>query len=441
MRVDSHKSNPLWSGGEWKLSRSEVESLYLNFDSESATSILPKLGPLERVFSNFIENERSLTPLDDGELIALFDSCTDPNQHVPDIIAALRKLAPGKGHVGFRQVNTLISHLRQRVHWHAEKNNLDLDLLPHDDTFGSGGDYSKTMHATTAAAIIVAPKVTICKTGTTNVTSPHGSTHFIAELGYKETANLDTVNRQLREHGFAYVSLATLGFPYSTGLKAARMAIWVDAMDKLREYQMKNLDPQQVLPTLDITLDIFKVVSPNARVLDPVHHSTGVSHLSMIPYVLATYLFSDADHEHRGQTGVISHCYCGIDEISNAGSDAMRGLPNNLVVRVEREEIVVAEFSPEDVGMRRVGLMEISSHATLAHEVKSFWNVLLGEERGAIRDFLAVNAALLLIAGKATTSNQSFVSQLRAAIQEVQIELLEMGLAYRNLVDLLHHSV
>ena len=78
------------------------------------------------------------------------------------------------GKVGFRQVNFLTDYVRKKTLKHIQKNNNNLQLIPHERAFGSGGDLIKTIHATTRASIIVSPLIRICKTGTGNITSLHG---------------------------------------------------------------------------------------------------------------------------------------------------------------------------------------------------------------------------------------------------------------------------
>jgi anthranilate phosphoribosyltransferase len=319
-----------------------------------------------------------------------------------------------------------VDHLRERVARFAASSGLSLDLAPHDHAFGSGGDFRKTGHATTGACILAAPAVPICKTGTTNVTAEHGSSHVARQLGVLETVPCASrLNRQLASFGFAFVPLPSLGVPYSDALRAARRRLWRDASDALQAATTGPSGWQDVVRTTDVPLDVFKVVSPNAQVLGPEHHTTGVCHLGMLPYVLGIYL-------HLGTTGLVVHCYDGVDELSNASSDPRPGAPNNLVVRMGRDQVTIAEVGPEDLGLRRCALDDIAEQPDVRDDAASFLRVLAGAETGPRRDFLVANAALLLVAAERTgAGGGDLAGDLWAGVRASE-ELIDSGAAHRN---------
>jgi anthranilate phosphoribosyltransferase len=292
------------------------------------------------------------------------------------------------------------------------------------------------MHATTSASIVAAPLVTICKTGTTNVTSHHGSYQAMRELGYNQIeVNPAHLKNLLVKYNFAFVSLAALGFPYSDALKEARKKLWAKNLSEVnRRYRPEKNNWQEVVKNLDIHLDIdiFKIVAPNAQVLNPVHHSTGVCHLGMIPYVIGIYL-------HLGNAGMIYHCYDGIDEVSNASVNVSRDVPNNLIVKVDSESITIAEFSPEDIGLERVSMEEIKEEKDLKDEINIFWQIISGEKEylKSKRDFIVANAALLLVTGnKVPNLDGNIVNQLRAGVDLAQY-LIDSGKSRDNFSHLL----
>ena len=419
--------------------KQDLQILFSDAPMEQKKALLerlaPTLGPvLEEAFVRFLANEEHLQPLEKHKLLALFDTCIDPNAKVNTLVETLHALAPGNRHIGFRQVNMLADHLRQHVDSFLRKGNHPLqDLLPHDHVFGSGGDFCKTIHASTAAAIIVSPLLKICKTGTTNVTSYHGSAQVMTELGYTTySLSIERINEELLHYGFSFVPLSALDFPYSDALKEARGRLWHEAKNHLEEKSSIGAPGwQDCVRNTHIPLDIFKIVSPNAQVLHPVHHTTGVCHVDMIPYVLSLYL-------HLHSKGILVHNYDTIDEFANASSNATPDTPNNLIIQVETDTISITECSPEDIGMKRAKLSDIQEVEDLTTNNEDFWRILSGAEKGPKRDFLVANAALLLLAGHkvSTPQNEGLIAQMRSAIATVE-DLLDSHKAERNFGQLL----
>ncbi|MBV9690209.1 MAG: hypothetical protein JO202_10935 [Ktedonobacteraceae bacterium] len=372
-----------------------------------------------------MENERKLNPLSHKELVALFDRCCDAKCESDELFRVLQKLAPCNGHIGYEQVNFLVDYLRKRVasFLYSSGHHLE-DLMKHDHVFGSGGDFCKTIHASTAASILAAPLVRICKTGTTNVTSLHGSAQAMTEIGYGNLPlDINRLNKELEKFNFTFVPLSSLGFPYSNALKAARARLWNEAKEKLdaqckeMNCEERELGWQEVIKTTDIPLDIFKIVSPNAQVLNPQHHSTGVCHLAMIPYVLGLYL-------HLGSEGIIVHSYDGIDEFSNAASAFSQ--PNNLVIHIGPDKLTFTECSPEDLGLRWARLQDIQEVEDLQSSIEDdFWRIISGEEKGPKRDFIVANAAVLVVSANLVSSTEyDLIGQLRVAVKMIE-ELID----------------
>jgi Anthranilate phosphoribosyltransferase len=415
-----------------RLRKQDLQLLYSDRPYTAKRELLKQLGPLESVFDSFVRHEQNLQPLDKTELASLFDLCSDNQKSAGELLELLWLLAPGNGRIGFRQVNYLVDHLRTRIDRFLLENDCHLDLVRHDHAFGSGGDFWKTGHATTNASIVTAPILPICKTGTSNVTAEHGSYQATREIGY-DNFDLDSkrLNRQLTEHGFAFIPLSSLGFPYSDALKTARNYLWQEALNTLcEEFRLGKGSWPEVVRNTDVPLDIFKIVSPNAQVLNPANHSTGVCHLKMLPYVLAIYL-------HLGSTGLIAHCYEGIDEVSNASSSLTENNFNNLVINVQPDEITFIEFSPEDVGFKRVALSEIEEDRSLTSDASTFWKILAGVDKSPKRDFVLINSALLLVAGhKITGTSDDILSQISAGAR-LAGHLIDSGISYNNFKGLL----
>ncbi|GHO44326.1 hypothetical protein [Ktedonospora formicarum] len=424
-----------------RLRKDDLHFLFASdVSQERKEVVLNQLGSLRSMFEQFLAHERQLEPPDDATLITKFDMCSDPTQSPETLLKLLHELAPGNGHIGQRQINLLADHLRARVERFLQRMGLSLDQLhTHDHVFGSGGDFCKTIHASTAAAIAAAPLVKICKTGTTNVTSCHGSAQAMETFGYHHRQiSMQTLNQELDQFGFTFVPLSALDFPYSPALKEAREHLWHEAMDTLTRHDTVG-SPQwhETLRTTPITLDIFKIVSPNAQVLRPAHHSTGICSLPMLPYVLSLYL-------HLNSEGMIVHCYDGIDELSNASSQQDPSIANNLLVHVTRDEVIFEECSPEDMDLKRAYIEEIQEEVDLEASQNETWHILSGEKDGPKRDFIVMNTALLLIAHEQHSPSEGYIcDQLRLAIKRVE-EIIDSHQVADNFSALLnahqHHN-
>jgi anthranilate phosphoribosyltransferase len=416
------------------LQRHDLQALFSEAALIGKQDVLQGLGPLERVFTLFLEYEQRLNPLATRDLLALFDSCSDPAKNAEELRDVLHALAPGNGQIGYRQVNLLTDHLRERVAAFSHKANYPFhQLLPHDHVFGSGGDFCKTIHASTAAAILAAPFIKICKTGTTNVTSYHGSAQAMLEFGYDtRTLSVTQLNNELKNFGFAFIPLSALGFPYSQALKEARGYLWHEAREQLTNICAIGAPGwQTAMRETAIPLDIFKIVSPNAQVLHPQHHSTGVCHLNMIPYVLSLYL-------HLNSQGIIVYSYDGIDELTTASSNLDPQNKNNLLIWVRANDIIITECSPEDLGFTRATLHDIAEEENLSATNDDLWQIITGRMRGPKRDFLVANAALLLVAAEyMPASSGDMIDQLRLAVQliEAQIDSGQAGENFHHVLE------
>ncbi|MEB3342431.1 hypothetical protein [Okeania sp.] len=394
--------------------------------------VINKLGSIADVFRKFLENEAIISPISDKKLINYFEKCINPNEEVESIKNTLLEIAPGNGKVGFRQVNFLTNYVRNKTLSHIHKNNNNLKLLLHDHAFGSGGDLIKTIHATTMASIIVSPLIRICKTGTGNVTSLHGSYQAIKAFGYNEKGiDIKAINESLEKYNFAYITLSELGFPYSNNLKQARIELWEENLKTLEyNYQNQQNNWHSTVRNLDlpISIDIFKIIAPNAQLLNPVNHTTGISHIGMLPYVIGIYL-------ELGSTGIIVHSYEGIDEISNAYRDVQEERPNNLLIKIDLDSIKILEFSPEDISLKRVPINQIEEQKEIETERDLFYRILTNENTYEIqgkRDFILANAASILVANNAfLLKEKDLIEQIQECISKVNY-LINSGKSYDN---------
>jgi anthranilate phosphoribosyltransferase len=236
------------------IKKCDFQLLYSSSPINQKHHILSQLGPLQQVFKKFIETEQNTIPLENAELIELFDSCMDITKDVEELTEILQKIAPGNKRVGFHQINLIVDNLRTRLRKYLQYKGYTLDLIPHDHAFGSGGDFIKTIHATTSASIVVAPLMTMCKTGTINVTSLHGSDQAMTEIGYNQISIKPYLLKDLLvKYNFAFVSLGDMGLPYSDVLKKARKKLWEKNLEEINSrYRPEDNNWQKVVRNLNI---------------------------------------------------------------------------------------------------------------------------------------------------------------------------------------------
>jgi anthranilate phosphoribosyltransferase len=402
--------------------REKLQKLYTSNNEQEKQTIAQGLDPLETTFLNFLQKEVQTQPYQKKQLINLFEACTQKTTP-QEIEIALKQLAPGNGHVGMNEIIILVEYLRQKIHRFTQENNFSTtDLLPHDHVFGSGGDFQKTIHASTYASILAAPLIPICKTGTTQVTAKHGSLNAIQALGYQPgELNLKHTNQQLKNAHFAFISLGSLGFPYSPQLRTARKTIWQEATSALQtEYKKREKTWKNVLKTTDVIMDIFKIISPNAQVLNPQHHTTGVPHLSMLPYVLGIYL-------HLNTTGCIIHAYSGIDELSTTSLE-QGDEPTNLLLHLTPHTVTLFEFSPQDLGLKPIKNEDIAE-SDIITDTQQFLRLIQTGEPTPIKEFLTLNAAVLLLARQDSSTNIQI--RLTEGMKEIT-QLINNQTAYKN---------
>ncbi|MEM9952769.1 MAG: hypothetical protein AAF846_14270 [Chloroflexota bacterium] len=378
----------------------KVAQVYSDETSISDKTIVVKeMGPLATTMQKFLENEATLKPIDSADMFTQFD-CLASSDSIPEIMRAMNSLSPGNGQIGYRQVIALVHYLRRIVTTEITKRFGDFILPEHSHVFGSGGDFLKTLHASTAASIICSPLVKTLKTGTINVTSEHGSQHLVGALNITSPyQNMDEVTEILEATGFAFLGLGDLGFPYSSQLRAVRQEFWQVANLKIQETYKRTNNWRQAVNSTSIPIDVLKVVSPNSVILNPSKHSTGVHHISLIPYVLAIYIELEIE-------GMIAYGFDGIDELSTASlTHSGDEKPNNLIIVVSKDYIHIESFSSSTLNIPLVDYNEIREEKSIEIEAKNLEKILSGKLKGAKRDFLVANAALHLFASEALPQN------------------------------------
>ena len=229
------------------------------------------------------------------------------------------------------------------------------------DTCGTGGDGSGTFNISTTVAFVVAGAgVKVAKHGNRSVTSRSGSADCLEALGKDLDLGPEEVAREIEDVG--------IGFLFAPRLHPAMRY----AAGPRRELGIRT---------------IFNVLGPLVNPAGADRQLVGVFSRGLCP-VLAKVL---------GGLGAkrswVVFGEGGLDEIGLLG--------RTWVAEWDGNEVRGFEILPEDVGIKRAGLEEISGGDAMEN-ARILRAILSGEEKGPRRDVVLLNAgAALVVAGKA----------------------------------------
>ncbi len=226
-------------------------------------------------------------------------------------------------------------------------------------TCGTGGDQSNSINiSTTAAFIVAAAGVPICKHGNRAVTSQAGSADVLEALGVAVDIGPEGVAACMRVAGIGFC-LAPKFHPNMRFVGPTRKELGVASM--------------------------FNMLGPIANPGRVQNQVMGVSDARTAPKV-AQLLAA------RGQNAMVVHGHDGLDEISTTAS--------STIWRIRDGAVTEAVFDPESVGLPRVTMQDLRG-GTAAENATITTGILSGV-RGPHRDIVLLNAAAsLAITGKA----------------------------------------
>mgnify|MGYP000274199783 CR=1 FL=1 len=257
------------------------------------------------------------------------------------------------------------------------------------DTCGTGGDGSKTLNISTAAALVAAAAgAPVAKHGNRGVTSRSGSADVLAALGVNIEASPDCVQRCLDELG--------IGFCYAPLLHPAM-------------HRVAAVRRKLGVPT------IFNLLGPLANPAQASYQLIGVGRPSL------RRLLAEALAMLGTQRAAVVHSDDGMDEVS-------LGAVTRLTLVAEGRLTELA-LSPEDLGLPRCSRDELVVEGP-EQSAAAIREVLLGQ-RGAPRDVILANAGVALwVAGRATspasgvaTASQAIDSGAAAALLARLVQL------------------
>jgi anthranilate phosphoribosyltransferase len=244
------------------------------------------------------------------------------------------------------------------------------------DTCGTGGDAKGTINISTAAAFVArGAGVVIAKHGNRAATSRAGSADVLEALGAEIGLGPDEVGRCIKEVG--------IGFMFArTHHPAMRFVAPVRAELPFRT--------------------IFNLLGPLTNPAGARRQLVGVFDGSYVRLV------AKALRELGAEKALVVHGRDGLDEITVTGP--------TLVAEVSNDTVTEYELSPE-----RFGLPRSASDSLLGGDAylnaRILKNVLSGEDQGAVRDVVLLNAGAAI-----------YVSGLAPAIEE-GVRLAEESIA------------
>jgi anthranilate phosphoribosyltransferase len=260
------------------------------------------------------------------------------------------------------------------------------------DTAGTGGDAQATINISTAAALVAAAAgAAVAKHGNRAVSSASGSADVLEALGYSLDCPPDRIERSIDELGFGFLFAPTHhpGFRHAAPVR-------------------KEL----------ATRTVFNVLGPLTNPAGARAQVVGVYDPALVRTLAEVLARLGA------RRAFVVHGAFGIDELSPAGP--------NLVCEVVDGEVREREVDPQALGLARCAPEELrgGSPGQNAAVIRA---VFSGEERGAKRDAILLNAAGAIAAGGHAEDLRDGLELARKTVDSgAAAERLEALVAFSN---------
>ena len=242
------------------------------------------------------------------------------------------------------------------------------------DTCGTGGDKSGTFNVSTVTAFVLAGAgIRVAKHGNRSVSSKCGSADFLEQAGAKIDLPADKVAKLIEEIGIGFM-FAPLFHPAMKRVIGPRREVGVRS--------------------------IFNLIGPLSNPAGAKRQILGVFSSALvdkIAHVLKKLGILRA---------FVVHGKDGIDEVSISSA--------TLVGEVDKGEVKIYEFIPEDLGIERRDLGDIC----ITDPEESFrmgFSVLEGEE-GTHRDIVLLNATFGILASGKTDDRKTALEMAKESI-------------------------
>jgi anthranilate phosphoribosyltransferase len=226
------------------------------------------------------------------------------------------------------------------------------------DTAGTGGDGQATINISTAAALVAAAAgAAVAKHGNRAVSSASGSADVLEALGFALELPTERIERSIDELGFGFLFAPTHhpGFRHAAPVR--------------RELAART---------------VFNVLGPLTNPAGARAQVVGVYDPALVPTI------ADVLARLGSRRAFVVHGSGAIDELSPAGP--------NLVYEVADGEVRQRDVDPQVLGLARCAPAQLrgGSPEENAAVIRA---VFSGEERGAKRDAILLNAAGAIAAG------------------------------------------
>jgi anthranilate phosphoribosyltransferase len=230
------------------------------------------------------------------------------------------------------------------------------------DTCGTGGDASGTFNVSTATALVVAGSgVRVAKHGNRSVTSQCGSADVVEALGVNLSIPIARVAACLESVGIAFL--------FAPAMHAAMKYV----QPTRRELRLRT---------------VFNLLGPLTNPANASAQVVGVYSKSLVEKL------AQALSQLGLERALVVHGEDGLDEITISGV--------TKIAEVRDGRVRVYEVTPEEFGLRRARLSEISGGDALTN-AEIIRRILEGE-RSPRRDIILLNAgAALVAAGRVDT--------------------------------------
>ena len=246
------------------------------------------------------------------------------------------------------------------------------------DTCGTGGDLKGTFNISTTVALVVAAcGVPVAKHGNRSVSSKCGSADILEAFGVKIDLTPEQVAKCIEETNF--------GFMFAPKFHPAMASV--------------------VRPRKELGIrTVFNLLGPMTNPAGAKRQLMGV---------FADYLtekLSEVLLKLGTKKAFIVHGKDGTDEITICDM--------TKVTEISNGDIKSYVISPEDFGIRRASFDEIKGGETLEENREIVRRVLTGEEKGAKRNVVLLNAAFALLAAEKVSSVEEGIELASSVIEK-----------------------
>jgi len=260
------------------------------------------------------------------------------------------------------------------------------------DTAGTGGDGQATINISTGAALVAAAAgAAVAKHGNRAVSSASGSADVLEALGFSLEAPPERIARSIDELGFGFLFAPTHhpGFRHAAPVR--------------RELATRT---------------VFNVLGPLTNPAGARAQIVGVYEPSLVRTVAEVLARLGA------RRAFVVHGAFGVDELSPAGP--------NLVCEVVDGAVREREVDPLDLGVPRCAPEELRGGSP-AENAAVLRAIFAGEEQGARRDAVLLNAAGAIAAGGHADDLQDGLELARETLDSGAVaERLDALVAFSN---------